>query len=166
MRMEALKTAAILSLPDWCIAAGFVRNLVWDKLHDYGDPTPLNDIDLVYFNPQHVSAEKDAEIEQHLKSITGWPWSVKNQARMHLKNKDKPYLSSADAMTYWVEEQAAIGATLTHDNEVKIIAPFGLDIFFNYSITMNLKRPKPDAFKKRVANKGWLEKWPKLKAVR
>jgi hypothetical protein len=32
-RMGALQTASTLQLNDWCIAAGFVRNMVWDKLH-------------------------------------------------------------------------------------------------------------------------------------
>ena len=35
-RMEMLKVVAGLALPDCCIAAGFVRNLVWDHLH--GNP--------------------------------------------------------------------------------------------------------------------------------
>ena len=45
-RMAALTIAAAQELPDWCLAAGFVRNLVWDKLHDFSSSTPLNDIDV------------------------------------------------------------------------------------------------------------------------
>ena len=30
-RMAALEAARHLALPDWCLAAGFVRNLVWDR---------------------------------------------------------------------------------------------------------------------------------------
>ncbi|MGL5397083.1 MAG: nucleotidyltransferase family protein, partial [Shewanella sp.] len=48
-RMRALELvlqcAQVHSMPQWCIAAGFVRNLVWDKLHGF-DRQPLNDIDL------------------------------------------------------------------------------------------------------------------------
>lgn len=32
LRMRALYSARALNLPDWLIAAGFVRNLVWDYL--------------------------------------------------------------------------------------------------------------------------------------
>src|SRR5712664_2713902 len=31
--MEQLRSVRTLDLPDWCIAAGFVRNRVWDHLH-------------------------------------------------------------------------------------------------------------------------------------
>lgn len=48
-RMQALRIAASYNLPDWWLAAGFVRNLVWDQLHGYAQPTPLNDLDLIYF---------------------------------------------------------------------------------------------------------------------
>lgn len=45
LRMRALQLAREQDLPDWCIAAGFVRNLGWDKLHGSETPTPLEDID-------------------------------------------------------------------------------------------------------------------------
>lgn len=32
LRMRALRAVRTLDLPDWLIAAGFVRNLVWDNL--------------------------------------------------------------------------------------------------------------------------------------
>lgn len=73
-----------------------------------------------------------------------------------------PYVSSSDAMTYWVELQAAIGAKLSVNGDIIILAPFGLKIFFDNSITLNQKRPKPNAFKNRVREKKWLEKWPNL----
>lgn len=50
MRTEALGHVSELSLPQCYIAAGFVRNLVWDSLH--GLATPLNDVDVIYFDPQ------------------------------------------------------------------------------------------------------------------
>lgn len=162
MRMEALKTAATLNLPDWCLAAGFLRNLVWDKLHDHETPTTLSDVDLIYFNPQEISSHIDQEYEATLRTRCDLPWSIKNQARMHLRNKDAPYSSSSDAMTYWVELQAAIGARISNAGDVTILAPFGLNIFFDNSITLNQKRPRPEAFKQRIEEKKWLERWPKL----
>ena len=39
-RMEALELASTLGLNDWCLAAGFVRNLIWDKLHNKEVLTP------------------------------------------------------------------------------------------------------------------------------
>ena len=48
LRMTLLRAHHELSLPDSCIAAGFVRNLVWDYFHAYQEITPLNDVDVVY----------------------------------------------------------------------------------------------------------------------
>ena len=49
--IETLAAVRDLALPDGWIAAGFVRNRIWDHLHGYAEPTPLNDIDVVYFDP-------------------------------------------------------------------------------------------------------------------
>ncbi|HCH5920363.1 TPA: nucleotidyltransferase family protein, partial [Vibrio parahaemolyticus] len=49
VRVEALKVVYQLALPQCYIAAGFVRNLVWDSLHNFDVYTPLNDVDVIYF---------------------------------------------------------------------------------------------------------------------
>ncbi len=165
MRMDALRIAAKLELNDWCLAAGFVKTMIWDKLHGYNQATMLDDIDLIYFDEDNCSEKIDQEKENHLKQVSDYPWSVKNQARMHLRNRDKPYLSSSDAMTYWVELQAAIGAKLSVNGDIIILAPFGLNIFFDNSITLNKKRAKPKAFQSRIKSKHWLEKWPNLTVI-
>jgi hypothetical protein len=48
-----------LKLPDGYIAAGYIRNRVWDHLHGFTERTPLNDVDVVYFNPHDLSEETD-----------------------------------------------------------------------------------------------------------
>ena len=63
---EALRIVAALDLPDCWIAAGFVRNLVWDHLHGISPPTPLNDIDVIYFAPEGTSPRAETEIEARL----------------------------------------------------------------------------------------------------
>ncbi len=69
-RLEALVLAERLHLADWCLAAGFVRNLVWDRLHGYTHPTPLDDIDLVYFDSRDDSAARDRELETYLSAVS------------------------------------------------------------------------------------------------
>ncbi|ALM52961.1 nucleotidyltransferase family protein [Halomonas huangheensis] len=162
MRMQALFIANALELSDWCLAAGFVRNLTWDKVHGYSCATALNDIDLIYFDPGNTSEETDKDLEQQLKAISDFPWSVKNQARMHKRNDDSPYASTEDAMSYWVEVETAVGATLNASHNIEIVAPFGIDVLFEYTITPNSKRPKPEAFAQRMQEKRWLEIWPRL----
>lgn len=161
-RMAALTIAAAQKLPGWCLAAGFVRNLVWDKLHGFAASTPLNDIDLIYFDENDVSDFRDREIQQRLMDVSIFPWSVKNQARMHERNRDCPYTSTEDAMSFWVEVETAVGAALDDSGEVIIVAPFGVEPLFGYTITLNSKRPKRTDFEARIYNKRWLQTWPKL----
>tara|TARA_R100001039_G_scaffold14252_1_gene8039 strand:+ start:2169 stop:2738 length:570 start_codon:yes stop_codon:yes gene_type:complete len=162
MRMQALVIASSLGLSDWCLAAGFVRNLAWDKVHGYSRATDLNDIDLIYFDSGNASEAADKDLEGRLKAISEFPWSVKNQARMHERNSDSPYASTEDAMSYWVEVETAVGATLNESNDIEIVAPFGIDVLFEYTITLNRKRPKPKVFAQRLQEKRWLEIWPNL----
>lgn len=166
IRLDALHVAARLNLDDWCLAAGFVRNLAWDHLHGYPAPTPLADIDLIYFDPSDTSAERDAQLQDELRAVSALPWSIKNQARMHVRNNDRPYLSTAEAMRYWVEVETAVGARLNGTTgKVALVAPFGIESLFAATITMNPKRRKPEVFAARLRSKGWLKTWPLLRVV-
>ncbi len=156
--------ASSLLLPDWCLAAGFVRNLIWDRLHGYETPTPLNDIDLIYFDKDHCSPEIDQKYEDRLKSFSNLPWSVKNQARMHIRNDDPAYLSTGDAMSYWVEVETAVGAKLS-GGKIQLVAPFGVGALMSKTISINKKRPKQDAYQERLNRKKWIEIWPDLKII-
>ncbi|MCD6436726.1 MAG: nucleotidyltransferase family protein [Halomonas sp.] len=95
-------------------------------------------------------------------SVLDFPWPVKNQARMHKRNYDRPYKSTSDAMSYWVEVETAVGAALNNSGDVILMSPFGFDSLFNYTVTMNSKRPKPQDFNGRLTTKRWLEIWPRL----
>lgn len=164
--MEVLLIAATFceqeNLKDWCLAAGFVRNLVWDKLHHHSISTALDDVDLIYFDAHHTSPKRDFEFESQLRQVLEINWSVKNQARMHLRNDDQPYVNSCDAMSYWPEVETAVGVYLDR-GALKVISPFDLACLFAGTITLNPKRPKIDAFYQRIAGKQWLEKWPHLR---
>lgn len=163
-RMPLLKTVAALALPDCYIAAGFVRNMVWDYLHDY-DATPLNDVDVVFFDRVNTSSEYIKDIEDKLFSqAPGVHWEVKNQAIMHLRNKDSPYSDSTNAMSYWPEKETAVGVRLSSAGRIEIAAPFGLDSLFLGYLSHNPRRSK-SLFLERIAEKRWLERWPRLKVV-
>ncbi len=101
-RMKAMECARSLALPDCYIAAGFVRNLVWDHLHHKPQPTPLNDLDIVYFDPNEIDDKAALIYEAQLTAMMPeFNWQVRNQANMHLRNGDKPYQNTLDAMSYW-----------------------------------------------------------------
>ncbi|QLK62088.1 nitrate reductase [Enterobacteriaceae bacterium Kacie_13] len=163
LHLRALMEVQKLGLNDGWLAAGFVRNLVWDRLHGYSRATPLNDIDVVYFNPEECSAQADARIEQRLQAAApDLPWSVKNQARMHERHGHAPYASSAQAISYWVEVETAIGARINADGQIELNAPLGLESLFHFTITPNPRHAIPAVFAERVSSKGWLALWPKL----
>ena len=82
---------------------------------------------------------------------------------MHLRNNDGPYASTADAIRYWVEIETVVGASLTAEGEIQIIAPLGLQPLFDLTISLNPMKHKVQDFQQRIAEKKWLELWPKLR---
>ncbi|PSU30485.1 nucleotidyltransferase family protein [Photobacterium lutimaris] len=164
-RCKALECVQLLNLPQCYLAAGFVRNLVWDHLHGYSEPTPLNDLDVVYFDPDEDSPCPYLEYERRLAQLLpGHQWQVRNQALMHHRNGDAPYRSTLDAMGYWPEKETAVGVRLNSLGEYECIAAFGFESLFELELTPNPKRPH-SLFADRVNCKNWLEQWPKLQVL-
>ncbi|WP_110654795.1 nucleotidyltransferase family protein [Salinicola halimionae] len=161
-RMAALRKARSQGLPDWWLAAGFVRNLVWDRLHGYASSTPLNDIDLVYFEPANPHALIDREHEASLNHATHLPWSVKNQARMHHRHGHAAYTSIEEALSVWVECETAVGVTLDDDERLRLLAPLGIESLMAGRVTSNPYHGDREVFRRRVSAKGWRHRWPRL----
>ena len=149
------------------LGGGALRNLVWDYLHGYQSPTPIDDVDVIFFDKISESKEYDAELEAQLaKQIPNLKWSVKNQARMHTVNDDEPYQSIEDAVSKWPETATAFVIRLTNEGVIDIVAPFGFSDLFRLIIA-----PTPhfsdqsDRVRNRLDAKGWVKTWPKLKVV-
>jgi hypothetical protein len=166
--MEILKAAKTLNLPDWWVCAGFVRSKIWDTQHGFEKRTPLADIDVVYFDLKNTetNVEKDYE-KQLLESTPNLPWSVKNQARMHIVNGFEPYESSVDAISKFPETVTALGVKLDEDNEVVLAAPCGIEDAINMEVwptrlfsEVNIHKEK---YKSRIQSKNWQRTWPKVK---
>lgn len=165
--MDILKTAKTLELPDWWICAGFVRSKIWDHLHGFEERTRLEDIDVVYYDPTNLDESVEKKYEEMLKGLKmNIPWSIKNEARMHLKNKLQPYESSVDAISKFPETATALGVKLNEMDEIILTAPCGIDDAINGII-----RPSPnflksrgaiEIFETRILKKNWKQKWHKL----
>ena len=166
MRWHLLGVVAELRLPDAWIAAGFVRNAVWDALHNR-KPQPLDsDVDVIWFDPDCMDHARDREIEEQLQALApGFVWSVKNQARMHLRNGDPGYRSATDAMCHWPETATAIAARSVSDACCDIAAPLGTDDLLNLIVrpTRRFVQERRGIFDKRVHDKQWLTRWPMLR---
>jgi len=162
LRLKALECVRLLDLPECYLAAGFVRNLVWDHLHQKSEPTPLNDVDVIYFDLNESDPDKFKEYELKLKELLPQlKWQVRNQALMHISNNDEPYSSSLDAMSYWPEKETAVGIRKLLNGSFDCISVFGFESLFNLQVTYNPKRLK-SVFEHRINSKGWLIKWCKL----
>ncbi|MBE5137028.1 nucleotidyltransferase family protein [Vibrio parahaemolyticus] len=163
IRVEALNCVSELGLPQCYIAAGFVRNLVWDTLHDFKVFTPLNDVDVIYFDPAESNPNAYLAYESQLRDrMPQLRWQVRNQAKMHKRNGDNPYKSSIDAMSYLPEKETAVAIRQIGLNQYECVAAFGFESLFSYWVTYNPKRLR-ETFENRVNSKGWLVRWPLLR---
>jgi len=163
-----LDVVAALDLPDCWIGAGFVRNAVWDYLHQRSDTPICGDVDVIWYDPGRAGAVYDRQLEAKLRS---WEpcidWSVKNQARMHVRNGDNPYTSATDAMRYWPETATAIAAR-RKVNVCEIAAPLGLDDLFALVLrpTPRFRQDKRMIYEERLSSKSWCDAWPLLTPIK
>lgn len=130
VRMSILYAVQALELNDGWIGAGFIRDAVWDHLHGYELSPVSGDVDVVWFDSENCTPDLDRVLEERLKQqLPSYDWSVKNQARMHLRNGDHPYTSTGNALFYWPETATAVAVRLGPKG-IDITAPYGLcDLF-------------------------------------
>lgn len=169
--MRILENVKSLGLPDACVCAGFIRSKIWDVQHDFQKRTPIPDIDVIYFDKNELTEEIEKYYERKLRNIdSSIPWSVKNEARMHVVNNLPPYLSSIDAISKFPETATALGVTLDEQNNLLLIAPHGVEDLLNLVI-----KPTPyfehseeqlKIFEERIVKKNWVATWHKVTIVK
>jgi uncharacterized protein len=165
-RMRVLRIVRDLGLPDCWVAAGFVRNCVWDHLHGRATSPLPQDIDVVWFDRAGCDAARDAGLEAALRDRDGTlAWSIKNQARMHERNDDGPYRSATDAMRYWPETATAVGVRRGQRGEIEVAAPLGLDDLFGLIVRPagRFVADKRAVYLARIHSKDWERRWPGLR---
>ncbi|MBY7768161.1 nucleotidyltransferase family protein [Vibrio fluvialis] len=164
LRMRCLRVVQSLNMPDCYLGAGFLRNAIWDSLHDKRKMTPLNDVDVVYFDRDDCSLDTEQQWQHRLSHLMPEiHWEVRNQARMHLKQGHAPYVSCGDGIARWVEVQTCVGVRLEADDHLNFFAPFGLEENWSLRVSMNPDFPQPEVFRRRIADKHWLTLWPELR---
>ena len=95
------------------------------------------------------------------------PWSVKNEARMHIKSNMPPYVSSIDAISKFPETATALGVKLDEKDNVILTAPCGISDVLNLKVkpthffTQSKERIK--IYEDRISKKNWKSIWYKLK---
>ncbi|WP_042353981.1 nucleotidyltransferase family protein [Bacillus rubiinfantis] len=166
--MDILKAAKTLNLPDWWICAGFVRSKIWDTLHHFNKRTPLPDIDVIYFDATKIDELAEKKYEERLTALMPeTPWSVKNEARMHIKSHMPPYSSSIDAISNFPETATALGVKLDKKDNVVLAAPYGIDDVVNLEVKptpfFTITKEMAEIYENRIAKKKWNLIWNRLK---
>ncbi|AZN42210.1 nucleotidyltransferase family protein [Paenibacillus albus] len=165
--LDELRLVRSLRLPQCYVAAGYIRNYVWDRICGYSSRSLHDDIDLVYFDSNDLSPGRDHELEEYLITATGNPqWSVKNQARMHTRNGDPiPYQSTADALSRWPEMVTAVGVRLNDEDQLELCCPHGLADLFQMRVQRSPYFLDHGYYLERIAKKGWEQNWPNLTVI-
>jgi hypothetical protein len=165
--MRVLSAAEELNLPNWWIGAGFLRNKVWDALSG-NTFEPTRDVDLVYFDDIQKAPEDDWAYDDKMKAKYPFAeWEVRNQARMHYVNDSKPFVSTEDGISHWVETATCVAVRL-NKGEIELLFCHGLN-----DLVKLVARPIPsfqfedriDIFHGRVEKKQWKKRWPALVVV-
>ena len=168
VRGRVMRMVRSLQLADCWIGAGFVRNAVWDWLHGISPAAIEGDVDVIWFDPSRAEPAEDAALEARLRGLdASVRWSVRNQARMHLRNGDPRYASATDALRFWPETATAVAVRQAGRGAVEWAAPFGLADLFGLIVrpTPEFRGAKQAIFAERVHRKQWLRKWPRLTLV-
>jgi hypothetical protein len=163
--MRVLRAAETLELPDWWVGAGFLRNKIWNVIENK-DSHSTTDVDLVYFNSRDVKPETDWAYDEKMNQDYPFAeWQVRNQARMHYVNDFKPYKSTVDGISHWVETATCVAVKIDN-GKLEFIFCHGINDLINL-----VARPIPifqsseliGLFNNRIKDKKWKKKWPHLK---
>lgn len=165
--IDLLRDVRSLQLPEWCIAAGVIRNNVWDHLRNYSDRTEPSYIDVLFFDQERAAGSYQGDVEERLSALMpGVNWEAVKQAAVHRYHNDTPYESIEAAMLRWADQVTAVGAYFTDDDQIVIVAALGLQDLFDMVVTPNLLTSNADRdYRIRMRSKRWNERWPKLTVV-
>ena len=169
--MEMLSVVRDVNADCW-IGAGAIRDAVWDSLSQRRGRPPVNDIDVVYFDPDDVSEGRDQEIEERLKYLVpAEDWEVTNQAGVHLWFHKKfgyevePFSSLEDAVASWPEFASCVAARITDRGNLEIIAPHGVDDLMDMVVRRNPARVTVKEFNRRTESKQYEKRWPDVEII-
>ena len=165
--MAILTIIRNLGLKDSWLAAGSVRNFIWNLLSDKSPFDCETDVDVIFFDPD-ISYEETLSLEKKLREdFPQYQWELKNQVYMHQHSPHTaPYTSSRDAMSKYPERCTAVGLRLNEESALELFTPYGLEDILNFQI-----RPTPhflenedrmELYQTRLSKKNWQEKWKNL----
>ena len=165
--MDILTIIRDLELNDSWLAAGSVRNFIWNLLSEKPAFDRETDVDVIFFDPE-VSYEETLAIENKLREdFPQYQWELKNQAYMHQHSPHTaPYRNSCDAMSKYPERCTAVGLRLHADATLELFAPYGLEDILNFQVSPTPHFLENDdrmkLYQQRLSKKNWQVKWKNL----
>ncbi|KXT73043.1 hypothetical protein STRDD10_01639 [Streptococcus sp. DD10] len=165
--MTILSIIRDLGLKDSWLAAGSVRNFIWNLLAGKSPFDRETDVDVIFFDPA-ISYQETLNLENKLKEdFPQYQWELKNQVYMHVHSPHTaPYTSSRDAMSKYPERCTALGLRLKEEKRLELFAPYGLKDVFEFRLAPTphfLEDPdRMTLYKNRLSKKNWFDKWPQL----
>jgi len=156
-----MQTIRLIKSEELLLTGGSLRNIVWNNLHLYSESYELEDCDIIFYNPVDISRNYEEQIRKRLEYFNpDINWSVKNQARMHIRNKHKPYSGILDALIAFPETCSAVAI----DKDWNIISPYGLYDLYNLTVapTKYCMENEIEVYHRRLIKKNWHEKWADL----
>jgi hypothetical protein len=158
-------------LPGWYVGAGAVAQTVWNATHGFAPNHGVKDVDLVYFDPDDLSAEAEERVEQAVRRAfpgLGVDLDVTNEARVHLWYERRlgvplrPYRSSEEAIATWPATATSIGVRTGADRLV-VCAPYGLRDLFALVVRPNKTLVTEAVYTAKATR--WRSIWPLLRII-
>ncbi len=166
-----MAVAGEMKLSGWYLGSGAVAQTVWNLRHGYAPAEDIKDYDLVYFDPDDLTAESERRVEEQVAarlSESGAVVDVHNEARVHLWYEKRfgrhldPYRSTEEAISTWPTTASSVGVRRDSAGFV-VCAPFGLSDLFAMVARPNKVKVSQEIYEDKVAR--WQSSWPKLRVV-
>jgi uncharacterized protein len=163
-----------VNLPEWWIGAGVLRDIVWGERFAAGfDPALTHDIDLCFFDPIHLDADRDQRAEEDLRwHDPSLPWDAKNQAAVHrwypkrFGIEVEPFALAEEAMATFPEFATCVAVRRGPDGTWDVVAPYGLDDLLDGVWRRNPRRVTQPEYQTRLERKRPWGRWPTVLVVR
>ncbi len=161
-------------LPGCYVGAGAVAQTVWNAAHGFALDVGVKDADVVYFDPDDLSADAEQRAEhlvQRSVPSLGVAVDVTNEARVHLWYEGRfgvplsPYRSAEAAIATWPTTAASIGVRPSGPSAgdgagLAVCAPFGLRDLFALVVRPNRTLVTEDVYTAKAHR--WHATWPRL----
>jgi uncharacterized protein len=159
------------SCNNWYLGAGCICQSVWNYISEKEITDGIKDYDLVYYDVNDISREKETEEQERTKRLLGHlPVEVEvvNEARVHLwfeqefGKKIDQLKSCEDAINGWPTTATAIGVNKI-GGKINVYAPYGLNDLFGMVVRPNKPSVIKWVYEKKVEK--WTKIWPNLKVI-